>query len=177
MDVGCLEIVVKRKNNTLMRILPVAAVILAVCFVDFAFFGSSSEPMTVRLLLMLLCAGSIVLAYLAWLNADVEYEYAYVDKEFRIARILRKERRKEIGTYDLTALEIMAPLSSHHLDAYRNRKLTVHDYSSGAEEDKGVRYAVILSNDTELLLDLSGEYADQILRLLRMHYPSKVHTN
>ena len=110
----------------------------------------------------------------------MDYEYAYVDRELRIAKIMRKEKRKEIGVYDLTKMEIMAPVSSHQLDGYRGRNLKVLDFSAGQDQPQENRYAVILDGNTELILDLDcvdGEYGRQIITQIRTYYPRKTYTN
>lgn len=169
MEVGCLEVVVNRRSNTLMRVLFIAAIFLAVCFVILAFMF--------HILLLIPAAGCAAAAYYAWLESDVDYEYAYVDRELRIAKIMRKQKRKEIGVYDLTKMEIMAPVSSHQLDGYRGRNLNVLDFSTGKDQPQENRYAVILDDNTELILDLDGEYGRQIITQIRTYYPRKTYMN
>ena len=169
METGCLEIVVNRKTSTLVKAMRVIAIVLAVCFCLLAF---STSPFL--LILAIVCA---VAAYYFWLESVIDYEYAYVDKELRVAKIQRKQRRKELAVYDLTKMEVLAPVDSYHLDGFKNKDLKVADYSSGREEDKADRYALILSDGTKLILDLAGEYGAQILEILRIYSPRKVFKN
>ena len=117
METGCLEVVVNRKTNTLMKALHYGAIVVAVCFCLSAFL--------IHFALLLPAAGCMVAAYLFWLEITVDYEYVYVDKEIRVAKIQQKERRKDLAVYDLTRMEVMAPSGSYHLDEYRNKNLTV----------------------------------------------------
>ena len=115
--------------------------------------------------------------YFLWLESAVDYEYDYVDKELRVAKIQQKQRRKEIAVYDLTKMEILAPQGSDQLDSYKTKDLKVIDYSSGREEDKKDRYVLILSDNTKLILDLVGDYGKELLDILRIYSPRKVFRN
>lgn len=166
MEMGCLEVVVNRKTSTLVKMLRFGAIILAVCFCLLAYF--------IHFLMLIPAVGCAVLAYLAWLDSVVDYEYVYVDKEIRIARIQQKERRKELSTYDLTKMEIFAPIGSSHLDGVRGKDLKVLDYSSGDDSNQSARYALVMEDGTELILDMIGEYGPQIVDIIYMYYPRKV---
>ena len=77
METGCLEVVVNRKTNTLMKALHYGAIVLAVCFCLSAFL--------INFALLFPAIGCIVGAYFSWLETVVDYEYVYVDKEIRVA--------------------------------------------------------------------------------------------
>lgn len=166
MDTGCLEVIVNRKPNTLIKAVCYGACVLTVCFCLLAFMTS-----LLFLIPAALCAAA---ANYFWLETAVDFEYVYVDKELRVAKIMQKQRRKELAVYDLTKMEVLAPVGSHHLDGFRNKDLKVLDYSSQADENKPYRYALILSDSTELILDMVGEYSIQILDLIRAFSPRKV---
>lgn len=104
METGCLEVVVNRKTNTLMKALHYGAIVLAVCFCLSAFL--------INFALLFPAIGCIVGAYFSWLETVVDYEYVYVDKEIRVAKIQQKQQRKELAVYDLTKMEVMAPSGS-----------------------------------------------------------------
>ena len=115
--------------------------------------------------------------YFLWLESALDYEYDYVDKELRVAKIQQKQRRKEIAVYDLTKMEMMAPQGSSHLDEYRNRSLKVYDFSSGDDANKAYRYELVMEGGEKVILDMIGEYAEQIIHVIRNYYPRKVFTN
>ena len=119
MDTGCLEIVVKRANNPLKKVMQiVAAALAAVCVLGLFVFGVFS------------LIGAVLFAALAWYlsqDLNIDYEYAYVDRELRVAKIINKSRRKEVAVYDKI-----------------------------------------------LVLDLEGEYAEEIFRSLRTYMPRKI---
>ena len=169
METGCLEVVVNRKTNTLMKALHYGAIVLTVCFLLSAFLFHFA-----LIVPAIACAVGV---YFTWLECVVDYEYAYVDREIRVAKILQKQRRKEIGVYDLSKMEIMAPAGSYHLDAFKGRNLEVLDYSSGADDNLPYRYEIVLEDNKKLILDLIGEYGSQITCLIRNYYPRIVFTN
>ncbi len=166
METGCLEIVVNKKTNTLVKAMCICAGVLAVCFCFIAF--------AVSFLFMIPAILCLVGFYFAWLESKVDYEYAYVDKEIRVAKIQQKQRRKELAVYDLTKMEVLAPVGSYHLDPFKNKEGNTVDYSSGTDEDVKNRYVLILSDGTRLILDLAGEYGAQVLDIIRMSNPRKV---
>ena len=166
MDTGCLEVIVNRKPNTLIKAVCYGACVLTVCFCLLAFMTS-----LLFLIPAALCAAA---ANYFWLESAVDFEYVYVDKELRVAKIMQKQRRKELAVYDLTQMEVLAPVGSYHLDGFKNKGLKVIDYSSQGDENKASRYALILSDGTELILDMVGDYSSQILDLIRTFSPRKV---
>lgn len=115
--------------------------------------------------------------YLANRNMDVDYEYAYVEKELRVAIIRGKSHRKAIGTYDLEKMEMCAPATSHHLDGYRGRKV-LHDldYSSHVVNVPDNRYFMYLSDGTRLILNLDSEYGQTMVEAIRQFAPRKIYT-
>ena len=79
------EWLVKRKTPAYMTFLKILSIMLAACFifVGFIFFPAF-------LVGLVFGAG----AYFIYLNADLEYEYLYVDKELTIDKVMAKSRRK-----------------------------------------------------------------------------------
>ena len=169
METGCLEVVVNRKSNTLIKLMRYAAILLAVCFCLLALFVHFVWAVPA----VLFAAGF----YFAWLESVVDYEYVYVDKELRVAKIQQKQRRKDLATYDLSKMEMLAPQGSDQLDRLKGKDLKTIDYSSGDDDNRSCRYELILEDGTRLILDMTGEYGTQILDILRTYYPRKVFRN
>lgn len=48
-------------------------------------------------------------AYFVNLNANLEYEYLYVDKQLTVDKIMARTRRKKVETFDMERMEILAP--------------------------------------------------------------------
>ena len=85
-----------------------------------------------------------VAAYYVGLRTKVEYEYAYFDKELVVDAIYRMTRRKRVKTFDLSKMEIFAPVNAYQLDDYKNRTVKTFDYSSRKPENASVhRFQVI----------------------------------
>ena len=74
---------------------------------------------------------ALVGVYFLRMRTEVEFEYLYVDREITIDKIMSKSKRKRVGNYEVSRMEILAPYNSHHLDAYKSRKAEEHDCSIG----------------------------------------------
>ena len=122
---------------------------------------------------LLVAAATAVGAYFVYLNASIEYEYLYVDKEISIDKVLAKSRRKKAGSYSLEQMEIFAPLNSHRLDSYRNRQLKTQDYSSGIAAQPEKRYMMIWNGDTKIILEPNAE----MVKAIQSVAPRKVFTD
>ena len=64
-----------------------------------------------------------------YLKFDLEYEYTYIRGELSVDKIMGKERQYGSPTFDLTKLEIVAPVDSYLLDSYKNSNKT-YDFTS-----------------------------------------------
>lgn len=163
MDIGCLEVVVHRKSSPIINISNVLLLVLAVVFVFGGLLGGFWPA-----LIPGIAAG--VGAFFANRMKDVDYEYAYVEKELRIARIMQKSSRKELGKYDLDKMEICAPTGSEKLQRLSHREFKVRNYSSGLADH--ATYELIVG-DEKLIL----EPGDELLKVLRSTFPQKVFLN
>lgn len=130
------ECMVKKKANGLMSALKVLLIGIAVITGLLGFMG------LIVFLIIAVVAG--VGAYFVSLNANLEYEYLYVDKQLTVDKIMARTRRKKVETFDLERMEILAPIKSWHLDDYKNRQLKVVDYSSGVEQQPDIRYSMYI---------------------------------
>ena len=101
------EWLVKKKTPAYMTLLKILSIMLAACFI---FIGFIFWP---ALILGIVIA---VGAYIVYLNADLEYEYLYLDKELTIDKVMAKTKRKRVAVFELSKMEIVAPIKSWHLD-------------------------------------------------------------
>lgn len=138
------ECLVARKPSTIFTFLKILLIMLTVVFVLIG---------TIFLPGMIVAAIAGVGAYFATMNANVEYEYLYLDREVSVDKIMAKSKRKKIGAYSTDEMEIFAPLNSHRLDSYRNRNLKTLDYSSGIAAQPERRYMMVLNGDTKIILE------------------------
>ncbi len=103
-------------------------------------------------------------------NLDLEYEYLYVNGDIDVDKIMRKEKRKRLGSFPLTELEIAAPTGSHELDSYLN-KAKILDYTSGRKDVPSWSLVYHGENETRILV---AELNDATIHDLKKRAPRKV---
>ncbi|MGN0377326.1 MAG: DUF6106 family protein [Suilimivivens sp.] len=155
------EWLVKKKTPLYMAFLKILSIMLAVCFIVVGF-----------LFLPALLIGIIfcVAAYFIYLNADLEYEYLYVDKELTVDKVMAKSRRKRVATFELDKMEIVAPIKSWHLDNFRNRNDKTVDYSSGIEDQPDKRYVFFYNGQQKVIFEPNAE----MIKAMQFAAPRKV---
>lgn len=136
-----------------------------------AFFGFMGILGAIIPLIIAVVTG--VAAYLVSLFSDLEYEYLYLDKEITVDKILNKTRRKRAEVFEVDRIEIIAPIKSHQLDSYRNRKMKTTDYSVGEEKQPDLRYVMYYNGERRVILSPSPE----LLKAIRTVAPRKVFTD
>ncbi|MCI5649415.1 MAG: DUF6106 family protein [Fusicatenibacter sp.] len=137
--------------------------------VIFAVAGIIVTPIA---LILALALGLADYFYLPRLS--VEFEYLYVNGELDIDRIFSQSRRKRAASYELTNMEIMAPLASHRLDSYKNnRSIKQVDYSSGIRGEGHNPYAIVISNQNALQMVIF-EPNEIMIKDIRNRAPRKV---
>jgi cell division protein FtsB len=154
MNESYVECLVAKKPSSGMKALKVFLIVLAVIF----------------FLLSMLNALMWLGAYFTSLNASVEFEYLYVDKEISIDKILNKTKRKKVEKLETESMEIFAPINSWHLDNMKNRQLKVTDYSSGVAGQPDRRYVMIYSGDRKIIFEPS----EAMVKALQSVAPRKV---
>ncbi len=159
------ECMVKKKANGLMSALKVLLIGITVITGLLGFMG------LIVFLIIAVVAG--VVAYFVSLNANLEYEYLYVDKQLTVDKIMARTRRKKVETFDLERMEILAPIKSWHLDDYKNRQLKVVDYSSGVEQQPDIRYSMIYNGEKRVIFEPNAEMVAAIKSIA----PRKVFTD
>lgn len=157
------ECLVARKSSFLLRLLKTILMMLTVCFFIVGL---------VRLVALVIAIILGVASYFAYMNADIEYEYLYLDKEISIDKVMAKSRRKKVVVYNLEKMEVFAPVKSYHLDAYRNRELKTVDYSSGEEDDNN-KYVMVYEGNIKVILEPNAEMVKAIQNVA----PRKVFTD
>lgn len=88
----------------------------------------------------------IVIDVLVIRSLDVEYEYAFVNGDLDIDKIMNKARRKRLFSVNVEQLELLAPVGSVELMPYK--KVKTYDYTSGTGNEKV--YALISSEKGEV---------------------------
>lgn len=107
-------------------------------------------------------------------NLSIEWEYQYVNGELDIDKIMNKQKRKRVKSFETTNAEIIAPARSHRLDYYNsNTKLKTLDFTSADPDRANLVYAMIIADDNETIKVLFEPTAD-MLKDIRMKAPRKV---
>ena len=157
------ECLVARKSSFPLRLLKTILMMFTVCF----FIIGLASPLFLVVAIVLGVA-----SYFAYMNADIEYEYLYLDKEISIDKVLAKSRRKKAAVYSIEKMEVLAPVKSYHLDAFRNRELKTVDYSSGEADDKN-KYMMVYEGNVKVILEPNAE----MVKAIQSVAPRKVFTD
>ncbi len=158
------ECLVQAKQSVLLKFFQVFLIILAVILTFFGiyFFWPA----------LLGAVGAGVGAYFCYINADIEYEYLYLDRELTVDKVMAKSKRKRVAVFTVERMEILAPIRSYHLDSYKNRNVVVRDFSAG-EEQPDLRYALYYEGGTKVILTPS----EGLVKALKSVAPRKVFTD
>jgi hypothetical protein len=121
-------------------------------------------------------AYAAVLLALAWYYISFkfgkEYEYAYFDREVRLARIINKSRRKSLGTYSMEDVEVVAPAGDRAVQRYEQMQgIKVLDYTS---HNKGTPYYEMVIRQEGQTILLKMELDDRYLDEVEKQYKQKV---
>lgn len=176
METGCLEIVVKSRPDQKTKMLTALMAVLALVLAAGAVLSILSAGILPALVLAVGAASAVYGFVFFRSRCDLEFEYDYVDREIRVAGVYSKESRKDLASYDLNRMEILAPEHSRRLDGVRGRIQDLTDYSARVPVKEGVRWMLVLDKGEAVLLDLdpAGETQRQVLQLIRASAPRKV---
>ncbi len=158
------ECLVKKKSNPVKSFLRVLTIMLSVAFILLGFIFAPA------LIVGLVMA---VVAYFVYMNAELEYEYLYLDKELTVDKVMAKTKRKRVAQYDLNRMEIFAPMNSYHLDNFKNRTAKTIDYSSGEAKQPEARYVMYYDSGERIVLEPNQEMVKAIKNIA----PRKVFTD
>lgn len=102
---------------------------------------------------------------------DAEYEYILVEKAMDVDRIMARSRRKHMGTYDFSKMEMMAPAGHGKLETYERMNCKVFNYASGYAPEK--EYVVFMNSNKEMI-KMILEPDERMLSALEKIAPQKV---
>ena len=158
------ECLVARKPSMLLSFLKMLLIMLTVVFV---LIGMVFIPG------LAVAAVTGVAAYFATMNANIEYEYLYLDREISVDKVMAKSRRKKANTFSIDQMEMLAPLNSHRLDSYRNQNTKTLDYSSGVAAQPEKRYMMIYEGNRKVIFEPNAE----LVKAIQSIAPRKVFTD
>ncbi len=153
-----------KRANTPMSILLRIIIILAVVF-SFIFAALVSN----KLMFVVGIAIACVVVW-QWPKFNVEWEYIFVDGQLDFDTISGGEKRKTRLRIDFEEVEVVAPLNSHALDAYRHHK--VRNYSS-LRKNANI-YVVVAKVAEEGLCQIYFEPTEKMLKMMKDKSPRKI---
>lgn len=121
-------VIVEKQKSLVMKFLSALCVVIGAYLVYFALGGW-----------ILYMVSAVLFIGLGWFlyTRRVEYEYSYFDGDFRFAKIINKQKRKELKGYDAENVLIIAPKGDRSLYQYENgNQIKVRDFSSGKKDAK-----------------------------------------
>ncbi len=164
-DNSYVEVLVARKASIPMKILKYVLMVLAA----FSFILGMGN-----LIFIIVFVGLAVATYFVTLNASIEYEYQYCEKEITVDKILNKSKRKRIAVFETDKLEAFAPSRSYHLDDYRNNtNYRTLDFSSGIEQQPDPTYTMFYDGREKVIFEPN----EQLVEAVKNVAPRKVFTD
>ena len=156
-DTNYVECLVASKASPLVKVLSYLSLVLAVVF----FLSSIFTILGVAGLIICVAFGAAY--YFLSMNANIEFEYQYCEKEITVDKILNKSRRKNVAKFEVDKVEVLAPSKSHHLDEFKNRTLKTVDYSAreqGRQPDP--TYTFIYDGKERIIFEPSAEFVTAV---------------
>lgn len=155
-DNSYVECLVSSKASPFMVVLKGITLALTIVFFALGFLSGSIVG-----IILAIAAGAAY--YFASLNASIEFEYQYCDREITVDKVLNKSRRKNIGKYDVGRIEAMAPSRSYHLDEYKNKTYKVLDFSAREKNPQpDPTYTIYYDGKEKLILEPTKEFVEAI---------------
>ncbi|MBE5938467.1 MAG: hypothetical protein E7265_10615 [Lachnospiraceae bacterium] len=147
-------------KSVFLRILVIVAVILTFFFA--AIINSK----------LLFVLGMIMAFFAVWLwpRFNMEWEYIFVDGQIDFDTISGGEKRKTRLRIDFDDVEVVAPVGSHALDAYKNCRIL--DYSSLRNDAKV--YVVVGKVGEKGLCQIHFEPSEKMVEMMKQKSPRKV---
>ena len=121
-------VLVERQKSLVMKIFTVLSFVIGAYFMYATLVG-----------LLIFFAIAVPFLALGWFlkNRNVEFEYSYFDGDFRFAKIISKQKRKELIGYDIDNIVVIAPKGDRSLYQYENNaQVKTRDLSSGNKDAK-----------------------------------------
>lgn len=158
-------VIVKKQKTLLMKFLTILCFVFGAYFMYAALVG-----------LIIFFAVAVPFFALGWFlhTREVEFEYSYFDGDFRFAKIISKQKRKELIGYEVENVIVIAPKGDRSLYQYeKNAHVKTRDLTSGKKDAKvyamvakaGEGYHMTLFEPDEKYLDaVCIKYRQKVVR-------------
>ena len=168
LDNSYVECLVESKGSPVVKGLSYLCLVLVVLF----FLSSILTALGSLGLLLAVAAGAGY--YFLNMNSNIEFEYQCCEREITVDKILNKQKRKNVGKYQVEHIDAMAPSRSHHLDEYRNKTLKTIDYSAREpNRQPDPTYTFIYDGKERVIFEPSTEFVAAVKSVA----PRKVFTD
>ena len=162
------ECLVASKGSPLVKFFSYLSLVLAVIF----FLSSILTVLGIAGLILCVAAG--VVYYFLSLNANIEFEYQYCEREITVDKILNKSKRKSVGKFEVDHIEALAPTNSHHLDEFKNKTLKTMDFSArDKSRQPDPTYTFIYDGKERIIFEPTAEFVAAVKSVA----PRKVFTD
>lgn len=112
---------------------------------------------------LIVIAAVIVFTVITIRNFDLEYEYAFVEGELDVDKIVCKSSRKRCASFDFKKLECMAPMGSQSDLRLIGKRYKEFDFSSNdPEQPKYVAYVMKENETVRLIFEPNEEMVEAI---------------
>ncbi|SFB85889.1 DUF6106 family protein [Butyrivibrio sp. YAB3001] len=156
-DNSYVECLVSSKASPLMIVLKGITLTLTVLF----FFSTFFLGTNIFGLIFAIASGAAY--YFVSLNASIEFEYQYCDREITIDKVMNKSRRKNVAKYDVGKIEAMAPSRSFHLDEFKNRTYKNLDFSAREKNPQpDPTYTFYYDGKEKIVFEPSKEFVEAV---------------
>ncbi|MBQ3558602.1 MAG: hypothetical protein IJA07_03710 [Agathobacter sp.] len=121
-------VLVEKQKTLVMKILTIFCFVIGAYFMYATLMG-----------LIIYFAIAIPFFALGWFlhTRSLEYEYSYFDGDFRFAKIISKQKRKELIGYEAENVIVIAPKGDRSLYQYeKNPQVKTRDLTSGQKDVK-----------------------------------------
>ena len=156
-------VIVEQKKSIVRKILSI------LCFVAGAYFMYAS---LLGLIIFFALAAPLLALGVLLNNRSIEHEYSYFDGDFRFAKIINKQKRKDLVGYDIENVIIIAPKGDRSLYQYENNpQVKTRDLSSGKKDAK--LYVLVAKTEEDYQMTIF-EPDEQYLDAVCIKYRQKV---
>lgn len=164
------ECLVKRK----LTVKAYAARCAIICVDVLAFLGAVAILVFVPAFIafdLVIAVLAVVFTYLVFRNTDVEYEYSFFDGELAIDKVMHKQTRKKLRRFNMSKMDLMAPLGSHRLGGGVNNRIK-YNYSTQYDDDK--HFVAVVYSDDNRVAEVTFTPNEELLEKIKQAYPRKV---
>ena len=121
-------VLVEKEKSLVMRLVSILCFSIGAFFLYLSLMGA----------IILFALALPMIAFGVFFNRrSIEHEYSYFDGDFRFAKIINKQKRKELIGYDIENVIVIAPKGDRSLYQYENNpQVKTRDLSSGKKNAK-----------------------------------------